>query len=194
MLNVLQVSTLPIYLPGNQVPVVFGEPFTGVTITIATPGVATMVGYFPVLGDAVALSTTGALPTGLVVGTVYYVVSPSNQTFEFAATPGGSAINTSGSQSGTHTLHILSAASPTMATPYGFKPNNTVIAINLTATGGNLQGANDNSGGSGDPTGPGGFNVIVAVAAQGAAGSIVAATISYDWLEMSAGTVALISA
>lgn len=50
------------------------------------------------------LTTTGALPTGLIPGTVYYVVNASGGTCNLAATSGGSAITTSGSQSGTHTI------------------------------------------------------------------------------------------
>jgi hypothetical protein len=45
------------------------------------------------------------LPTGITAGTPYYVLATglTSSTFRFAATPGGAAINTSGSQSGTHT-------------------------------------------------------------------------------------------
>jgi len=75
------------------------------TITIASPGVVTATtGYSD--GDAVVLNTTGALPTGLIPGTVYYVVNASGSTFSLAATYGGTAITTSGAQSGTHTISI----------------------------------------------------------------------------------------
>lgn len=74
-----------------------------VTITIATPGVVTWTGHGLVNGCQVVLTTSGALPTGLTAGTTYYVVNKTSSTFELAATPGGASINTSGSQSGTHT-------------------------------------------------------------------------------------------
>lgn len=74
-----------------------------VTITIATPGVITWTGHNFLAGSPIVLTTTGALPTGLTAGTTYYVVNPAANTFQLAATPGGSAINTTGSQSGTHT-------------------------------------------------------------------------------------------
>jgi hypothetical protein len=70
-----------------------------VTITIATPGVLTASVNFA-NGDAIMLTTTGALPTGLTPGTVYYVVSASGSTCSLAATAGGTPITTSGSQSG----------------------------------------------------------------------------------------------
>jgi hypothetical protein len=80
-----------------------GYRTTTVTVTIATPGVVSFVTALP-NNTAVQLITTGALPTGLVPGTVYYVVNASGNTCNLAATAGGAAINTSGTQSGTHYL------------------------------------------------------------------------------------------
>lgn len=76
-----------------------------VTISIATPGVVTWTSHGRKANDVVKFSTTGALPTGLVASTTYYVVGASitTNTFQLSATPGGAAINTSGSQSGVHT-------------------------------------------------------------------------------------------
>lgn len=77
------------------------------TVTIASPGVFTLNNHGLRLNDAVFLTTTGTLPTGLVGGTVYYVTSTSltTNTFTLSATINGAAINTSVSQSGVHTLH-----------------------------------------------------------------------------------------
>jgi hypothetical protein len=82
----------------------FGLSPATFTITIATPAVVTasisLLNNTPVI-----LTNTGypsALPTGLSVGTTYYVKSSSGTTFNLSLTPGGAAINTSGSQSGTH--------------------------------------------------------------------------------------------
>ncbi len=74
------------------------------TVTIAAPGVFTATAHGLLNGDAVVLSTTGALPTGLAAATTYYVVSKTDNTFELSATSNGSSITTSGSQSGTHTF------------------------------------------------------------------------------------------
>jgi hypothetical protein len=76
-----------------------------VTITIASPAVITSSYALP-NGSSVSFSTTGALPTGLVAGTTYYVVNTSGVTFNVAATQGGSPITTSGTQSGTQTLTL----------------------------------------------------------------------------------------
>ena len=78
-----------------------GYQDTVVAITIATPAVLTF-GYTLTNGTAVTLTTTGYLPTGLIPGTVYYVVNASGFTSNLSATYNGAAINTSGSQSGTH--------------------------------------------------------------------------------------------
>lgn len=76
-----------------------------VTITIATPGVVSWTGHGLIAGSAVVFTTSGALPTGLTAGTTYYVISTGlgANSFQVSATAGGSAVNTSGSQSGTHT-------------------------------------------------------------------------------------------
>ena len=77
-----------------------------VTITIATPGVFTL--SYGALTDtmAIVLLTTGALPTGLTSGTVYYVSGVSGATFKLSTTYAnaiaGTYITTSGTQSGTH--------------------------------------------------------------------------------------------
>jgi len=76
-----------------------------VTVTIATPGVFTAVAHTLANDDTVRLTTTGALPTGLAVDTTYYVVNKTANTFELSATLGGASIDTSGSQSGTHTAY-----------------------------------------------------------------------------------------
>jgi len=75
-----------------------------VTVTIASPAVVTWASHGLVAGTTVVFSTTGALPTGLTAGTTYYVRNPATNTFEVAATSGGAAINTTGSQSGVHTV------------------------------------------------------------------------------------------
>lgn len=75
------------------------------TMTIASPCVVTKATHGLANGNKISFTTTGALPTGLVVWTEYYVINADTNTFQVAATLGGSAINTSGTQSGTHTLY-----------------------------------------------------------------------------------------
>lgn len=75
-----------------------------VTVTIASPAVFTLTGHGLAAGDIVYFSTSGALPTGLTAGTAYYVISAglTADEFEVSTSAGGAAVNTSGSQSGTH--------------------------------------------------------------------------------------------
>ncbi len=86
------------------------------TVTIASPGVVTLSGHGFNGGERVILQTTGALPTGLSVNTVYFVKFIDANTFNLATTLGGANINTSGSQSGTHTLNTESILVQTAAT------------------------------------------------------------------------------
>lgn len=74
-----------------------------VTMTIASPGVVSWTAHGMSNGNTVVFTTTGALPTGLAANTQYWVVNKATDTFQVSATQGGAAINTSGSQSGTHT-------------------------------------------------------------------------------------------
>lgn len=90
---------------------------TTITMTIATPGVVTWTGY-PMSGYGsggafsgwtcpINFTTTGALPTGVVAGTTYYIIPIDANTFQLATSAAnalaGTAIATSGTQSGTHT-------------------------------------------------------------------------------------------
>jgi hypothetical protein len=76
---------------------------SAVTMTIASPCVVT--GTITLSNNtAIVLQTTGALPTGLSAGTVYYVKNSSGTTYNLSATPGGTEITTTGTQSGNHSV------------------------------------------------------------------------------------------
>lgn len=88
------------------------ERSAAATVTIATPGVFTWTAHGLTIGDKVKFSTTGALPTGIVAGTEYFVkTTPSADTFSVSATAAGAAIATTGTQSGTHTAISLGTPS-----------------------------------------------------------------------------------
>lgn len=93
------------------------QPMTNIskgtaTMTIASPGVVTRNAHGLVTGDTVYFTTTGALPSGVTVGIQYFVIYVSANTFRLATSfenaMGDTAIDTSGSQSGTHTLWWVS--------------------------------------------------------------------------------------
>ena len=83
---------------------------TTVTITIAAPGEVSWTGHGLLTGDCISFETTGALPTGLSVGTNYYVIYENVNTFWVATTYANALaatkITTSGSQSGVHTCRF----------------------------------------------------------------------------------------
>lgn len=78
-----------------------------VTITIATPGVVTWASHGLISGQILQLTTTGSLPTGLTASTTYFVTVVDANTFRLSTTIANARsatfINTSGTQSGTHT-------------------------------------------------------------------------------------------
>lgn len=94
------------------------------TITIASPGVVTLVGHGLLTSDPVYLTTTGALPTGLSVNTRYWAIKVTDDTFRLATSQAnadaGTAINTTGSQSGVHTLR---------RSPYGVGNGSTTFNV-----------------------------------------------------------------
>jgi hypothetical protein len=76
-----------------------------ITISIAAPGVITLpVGFSFPDGTTISFTSTGALPTGLTVGQVYFVVNSTGGTFNVSLTIAGSPITTSGGQSGTQRI------------------------------------------------------------------------------------------
>jgi hypothetical protein len=100
-----------VWNPGSGPVLTRSPPWTTtatVTMTIASPCVVTWAGSDFDDGVPFLPTTTGALPTGLTAGTQYYIkrtgaAGTVTPTFNLSATVGGAAINTSGSQSGTHT-------------------------------------------------------------------------------------------
>lgn len=75
-----------------------------VTVTIASPGVVSHAAHGLSANDPVCFTTSGALPTGLVASTVYFVKTVVDaNSYTLSTTPGGTVIATTGSQSGTHT-------------------------------------------------------------------------------------------
>lgn len=73
------------------------EAFTtdGVAVTITTPSLfsITVAAHGLSVGDIVAFSTGGGLPSGLTTTAVYYVVSTTTNTFRVSLTSGGSPVS-----------------------------------------------------------------------------------------------------
>lgn len=111
------------------------------TVTIATPAVVTLNSHGLQTGDQVYLTTTGALPTGLTANTLYYVIRIDANTFNLATSRANAyastKINTSGTQSGTHTLFVC---------PYGLGDGSTTF--NVPDGRGRALAGNDSMGGT----------------------------------------------
>ena len=113
------------------------------TITIATPGVVSWTAHGFAAGTAVVFTTTGALPTGLVADTTYYVCSGAtlltdsfSVSSSLANATAGTDIDTSGTQSGVHTgtsipagsYQLMKAKVMSYTTNFGSGPDNVVQA------------------------------------------------------------------
>jgi hypothetical protein len=144
----------------------FTTPTMTVTISIASPAVITFAtGSVPQDGSQVVFTTTGALPTGITASTVYYVINAGTSTCNISATVGGSAINTSGTQSGTHTAQAGNYT-PTSGTNF--------IEVEVIGGGGGTTGAGGTSsfGSVCSATGGGQASGTMAVGGSGTSGDI----------------------
>lgn len=92
-----------------------------VSMTIASPCVVTAVIN---LADntPITFSTTGALPTGLLPGVTYYTKYLTASTFNLAATSGGAAITTTGTQSGVQSISPRGVLLSSLSGADGYTP------------------------------------------------------------------------
>lgn len=102
------------------------------TISNASPAVVTETTHGRSIGDQIEFGTSGALNTGLTVGTTYFIIAAGfgGSAYQVSLTSGGAAINTSSAGSGTHKVigvTINSAAYPGANSPgvtYREQPTN----------------------------------------------------------------------
>ena len=80
-------------------------PDNAAAFTAAVSDTITSAGHGLSDGDAIRVTSTGTLPTGLSTNTTYYIINSSTDTFEVSTAPGGSAVDITGTGSGTHTWH-----------------------------------------------------------------------------------------
>jgi len=111
LVNTSATGTGTNYISARAVPldtIPGATTYTSVTITIAAPAVVTLstlsmyAENMPIYFD-----TSGALPTGLSVGTTYYIknYNADTKTFNVSLTVGGTAVTTTGTQSGTQYVY-----------------------------------------------------------------------------------------
>lgn len=182
-MQLFNASKLPIYLPYDRAPVPFGDPFSDATMTSAAPAVFTVQGYNPLLNDKVALSATppAVLDTAFVAGVVYYAVNITTAAGTFSlstvANGTGQPTLTSATAAAPLTVHLVS--DETDGVPLPFKPNNTVVAMNLSTATVFLETAPDlNTTTYGNPKGPGTATVLATVLP----GTAQLVTLNNDWM------------
>lgn len=111
------LGNIPVYSEGTSLitgKVVARRTNITITVTIASPGVVTWANHGLANDTPIRIHTTGELPTGLATSVIpgitgkytgtLYVRNATANTFELSLTAGGASINTSGSQSGVHTI------------------------------------------------------------------------------------------
>lgn len=117
-----------------------------ITVTIASPGVvtSTLTNISTTYPQTVVFSTTGALPTGITAGTVYWTIpsSFSAGSFQIASSYANALvptpINTTGTQSGVHTAKVGYDGSGIGAV-FNLTRTNAVGALNTNWGGPNVQ-------------------------------------------------------
>lgn len=184
-MQLLNVGKLPIYTPYDIAPLPFGDPFSDATMTSAAPGVFTVPGYQPLLNDGVQLSvgalSTATLDTAFAPGVTYYAVNITTAagTFSLSTAKNGTGQPTrqAAIAAAPLTVHLVTKQVDGPILP--FKPNNTVLAVNLSTATIYLEGAPDlNTVSYGNPTGPGAASVIAAIPAN----SMALVVLNNDWL------------
>ena len=203
-------GTTPIYLPFNVAPLPFGDPWSNVTLTLATPSVITVAGWTPVQSSLISFSVGG----GAVLGTltsltvsanqIYYVTSISGQTFSVSTISSGTPLNawTTGLQAGTAsiiTMHTLSGQSDGPVCP--FETGATVLAWNagnvgmlttnvaaITVFGAADKSSTTTTAAYGTVLGPSTYSVIATIGF----GTPKLITLSNDWIVASGSTATLV--
>ena len=90
--------TVGLQLVPDITPALDGVNTVAVAISVASPGVVTLVAHGFAANMGVVFGGAGTLPTGIVAGTTYYVSATgiAANTFQISATIGGASINTTG--------------------------------------------------------------------------------------------------
>lgn len=147
------------------------------TISIDTPALIT-VASAPIDGLTVEFRTTGSLPGGIAPDTSYYVRNATSTTFNISLTPLGPLVDTSGTQSGIHTVIVNSeitvdqtpTSSPMFAVSYLLNGYSVIIYNSGTgfAIGNTLTIPGSDIGGSSSAN-----NLTITVDAVSAVGEII---------------------
>jgi len=87
-----------------------GDGVLEATVTAAVTDILTSNAHGLKVDDIIQLTTSTTLPAGISLTTDYYIIDVTTNTFKIAATPGGTAIDVTGTGTGTHTFHLKGKA------------------------------------------------------------------------------------
>lgn len=91
----------------------------------------TFTSHFFYSNQVVRFTSTGALPAGLVTSTNYYIIVVDDNTIKVSLSPGGAAIDLTGTGTGTHTLLIVGAGTAISFSSGGsYTPDETIVKNN----------------------------------------------------------------
>ena len=101
------------------------------TISIASPGEVTCTSHGFQIGDVIRFITNGTLPSGLTANSNYFVITAglTTNTFRISSLPGGTAINTSGTQTGTHTVSRVQGRAGDTTFPVVAVPDQSISRV-----------------------------------------------------------------
>lgn len=105
------------------------------TISIASPAVVSATAHGLAIGNRIWFTTTGGLPSGLATNIGYYIISAGFgvNAFEVSLSPGGAAINTTGSQSGTHTITFMPHGGGNGTTTFNLPDRRSRVIVGASA-------------------------------------------------------------
>lgn len=101
------------------------------TFTAATNDTITSAGHGLSNNDVITMTNAGgALPAGLATDTYYYVISATTNTFSVSTTKGGTAVDITGTGTGTHTYIKEVFTEPILVADFMF----TSLGVNTSGT------------------------------------------------------------
>jgi hypothetical protein len=92
------------------------------TVNISSPATITSPGHGLEPGYQISLTTTGSLPTGLLTTEVYYILADgwTPDSFRISLSKNGTAVSTSGTQSGVHSFSVEGLARTSLRENYNY--------------------------------------------------------------------------
>lgn len=123
---------LTVYTPGE-----FTSDFPNgraATITIGSPTIITIASHGFAIGDTIKFTTTGSLPIGISSNSHYYIIAEDFDVgaFLISDAPGGDPLDTFGSQSGVHSVGLVTGGEGDVS--FAVVPVSDADAVRISGT------------------------------------------------------------